>query len=180
MVEARRRMAHAKLRFVNILGRCRIDGPVEAEDAGRAVGLEALGFGRGGENQGSPCCSKKDEQGDGSIDGAEDGPVGGAGALKAGVDDVFGLVRFVGLRDETAAAGRAHPGGGREMGKRVDGKMADEVGSGVAVDKDLAGGVEGRGQVVEAATAKAARTTKNAIRVLRSRAEGWERGSGAF
>ena len=32
MVEARRGMAHADLRFVNVLRRCGIDGPVEAED----------------------------------------------------------------------------------------------------------------------------------------------------
>ena len=63
-------------------------------------------------------------------------------ALKAGVDDVFRLVRFVGLRNEAAAAGERVLNGGREMGKGAHGKMADEVGSGVAVDGDLAGGVE--------------------------------------
>ena len=33
VVETRRWMAHAELRFVNILRQCGIDGPVEAEDS---------------------------------------------------------------------------------------------------------------------------------------------------
>ena len=35
--------------------------------------------------------------------GAEDGPIGGAGTLKAGVDDVLRAVGLVGLRDQAAS-----------------------------------------------------------------------------
>ena len=53
------------------------------------MGLQALGFGRGGEDRGFAAAGEEDEQRDGAVGGAEDGPVGGAAALEAGVDDIF-------------------------------------------------------------------------------------------
>ena len=135
VVEARRGMAHAELRFVNVLRGCGIDGPVEAEDVACAVGCRRSVSGAVASTEGSAVIAgEEDKQRDGSRGGAQDGPIGGAGVLKAGVDDIFRLMRFVGLRDEAAAAGERILDGGRELGKRVHGKMADEVGSGVAVD----------------------------------------------
>ncbi len=135
VVDARRGMLHGELGFMDVLRRCRIDGPVEAEDRARAVRLEAFGFGRCGENHGLAVAARKeDEQRDVSIDRAEDGPVGGAGPLEAGVDDVLRLVRLVGLRDKAAAPGERILDGGRKLGKGIHGEMADEVGSGVAVE----------------------------------------------
>ena len=123
VVEARRRMAHAELRFVNLLGRCRIDGPVEAEDVACAVGLQALGFGRAASVMGSAeLLAKENKQRDGPLSGAEDGPVGRAGALEAGVDDIFRAVRFVGLRNEAAAAGERSWTAGGKSGNEFTGR----------------------------------------------------------
>ena len=81
------------------------------------MGLQAFGFGRGGEDHGFAAAGKKDEQRDGAVSGAEDGPIGGAGALKARVDDIFRAVRFVGLGNEAAAARERILDGGRELWK---------------------------------------------------------------
>ncbi len=141
--EARRGIAHSELRLVNLLGRCRIDGPVEAENIAGAVGLEALRLGRAGEDRRiGGIAREENQQRDSPIGGAKYGPVRGAAALEAGVHDIFRAVRFVGLRNEAAPAGERVLNGGRELGEGVHGEVADEVGGEVAVDDDLAGDVE--------------------------------------
>ena len=103
--------AHADLRLVNLFGRCGIDAPVEAEHVACAVGLQALGLRRRGQHHGSPqLLEKKTSSETVPFDGTKDGPVGGAVALEAGVDDVFRLVGLVGLRNQAAAVGERDPG----------------------------------------------------------------------
>ena len=97
-------MLHAELRFMDGFGRCGIDAPVEAEHIGRAVRLQAIGLGRRGKYHRVAAAGKEDQQRDGAVDRAKDGPVRRARALKAGVDDVFRPVRLVGLRNQAAAA----------------------------------------------------------------------------
>ncbi len=64
-----------------------------------------------------PLLDKEDEQRDSPIDGTEDGPVGRAVALEAGVDDILRLVRLVGLRNEAAAVSERDPGWQRGAGE---------------------------------------------------------------
>ena len=63
---------------------------------------------------------------------------------QAGADHIFRTVRFVCLRNEASAMVEQILDCGRELGKRADRKMADEIGSGMAIDVDVAGDVEGR------------------------------------
>ncbi len=108
------------------------------------MGLQALGFGRGGEDRGFAAAGKKDEKRDGAVGGAEDSPIGGAAAFKARVDDIFRAVRFVGLGNEAAAARERILYGGRELWKRIHRKMSDKVWGGAAGDGDLARDIERR------------------------------------
>jgi hypothetical protein len=55
------------------------------------------------------------------------------------VDDVFWAVRFVGLRNETAAEVELFLNGGRQLRKRADGKTADQKRGFVAFENGLAG-----------------------------------------
>ena len=59
--------------------------------------------------------------------------------LKAAVDDVFRVVRLVGLRDEAAALGELVGDCVGKIRERSDRQMTDAVGGGAAIDRDLAG-----------------------------------------
>jgi len=138
-----RAVFHAGLGLVNLHGGGRIDAPVEAEDAGGVVGLESIGLRRGGEDEeGVGDAGKVDQKRDSTLGRAEDGPIGRAGALEAGADDVLRLVGLVGLRNEAPAAGKLIAEQGRELWEGTDRETTDEIGGGAAIDDDLAGLVE--------------------------------------
>jgi len=104
VVEPRGVIDEAGLGLANLLGRSGIDAPIETENAGGVVGLEALGFRRGGEDvEVGRSAGKEDQQGDRSPLRTKNRPVGGAGTLQAGVDDVFRAMRLVSLGNEAAA-----------------------------------------------------------------------------
>ena len=87
------------------------------------MGLQALGLRRGGQHHGiAVTAGEEDEQRDGPVRRAQDGPVGGAAALQAGVDDIFRAVRLVGLRNEAAAMVERILDSGRELGKELTGR----------------------------------------------------------
>jgi len=106
VVEPRGVKDEASLGLANLLGRGGVDALVETENAGGIVRLKALGFRRGGEHEKTGWgAGKEDQQGDCSPLRAKNRPIGGAGALQAGVDDVFRAMRLVSLRNEAAALG---------------------------------------------------------------------------
>ena len=146
VVEPRGMIEEGSLSLANLIGRSGIDAPVETENAGGVVRLEALGFWRGGENKKiGRGAGKEDKQGDRSPLRAKNRPIGGAGALQAGMDDVFRAMRLVGLRNEAAALGEKSDEFLGKAGKRAERQMADAVESCVACEQDLAGFVERRG-----------------------------------
>jgi len=121
-------MSEAGLSFVNLIRRCGIDAPVEAESSAGAVLLEALGFGSGGQDKGlRGRAGEEDEKRNRSLHRTENRPVEGAGALKAGVDYVFRMMRLVGLRNHAAALGQGLLDLRRQVGKRADGETANDV-----------------------------------------------------
>ena len=69
---------------------------------------------------GSPPLCKEYEQRNPAVDRAKDRPVGRAMALKAGMDNVFRLVRLVGLRNQAPAPRQRILHGSRQLGKCVD------------------------------------------------------------
>jgi hypothetical protein len=124
----------------NLPRRCGIDAPVEAENAARVVGLQALGLRRRGQHQKlRRSAAEEDQQRDRSLGRTQNGPVGGAGALQAGMNHVLRAVRLVGLRNQAAAPVEQLLKPGRQFGKRTDRQMADEVRSRTPADNDLAG-----------------------------------------
>ena len=140
VIEARRTTPHAGLGFVNLLGGCGIDAPVESENAVGAMGLKVLGFGCGGQDGGlGGTAGEEDQKRDGSVLGAEDGPIGRAAAHEAGLNDVFRAMGFVGLWNEAAAEVEEILDGGWELWEGADGQMADCVWGGAAVEDDLTG-----------------------------------------
>ena len=105
VVKKRGSMEQPDLGGANPLRRNGVDSPVEAENAGCVVGLEALGLRRGCQHahvgRGT---GKVDQQRDCSPLRTEDGPVRGAGTLQAGVDDIFRVMSFIGLRNQAITA----------------------------------------------------------------------------
>ncbi len=129
MIQQRRTMLHADLILVDMLGRGRIDAPVETEDSSEVVDLQALRFRRGSEDQKlRRIAGEVDQEGDGSLCRAKDGPVRGTWPLQAGMDHVFRTMGLVSLGDEAAALVEQLSNTIRQAGKRTDGKAADAVG----------------------------------------------------
>jgi hypothetical protein len=68
VVKARGAVLHAGLRLADLVGRCGVDAPVEAENASGIVGLQALGFGRRGERERlAGVVGEEDQKRDGSL-----------------------------------------------------------------------------------------------------------------
>ena len=112
-------------------------------------------MGRGPEGARSPAAASQSVRGAGKVDqqrdrspfGTEDRPIGGAGALQAGVDDIFRVMGLVGLRNQAVPAVELGGEGSRKLGKGTDRQMADEIRDRAACDYNLAGDVQRRGAV---------------------------------